>query len=186
VRPLFNIYIISDNHFNHWNINKYCKRRFRSLDEMNRTMIKKWNNTIREQDIVISLGDIVFTKGESSKIFKIIKQLKGRKILVKGNHDRKSYSFYLSHGFDFICERFDWYYNHKKILFLHDPNKITSEDIKKHDFIIHGHIHNKLKMIRKRKNCILANVSVEQINYTPISLISLLYKTGRRKNGQKQ
>ena len=98
-------------------------------------------------------------------------ELRG-KTFVTGN----SYHFYLNNGIDFICERFSWYYNRKKILFLHDPNKITLADTRKYNYIIHGHIHHKKNMIRKRGKCILANVSVEKLNYFPILLITLLNK----------
>ena len=57
MKPEINIFLISDNHFNHWNINKYCNRGFNSLAEMNTTMIKKWNNIVRQKDIVIIVGD---------------------------------------------------------------------------------------------------------------------------------
>jgi len=179
MKSLLNIFVTSDQHFNHFKISQLCGRKFRSLEEMHNVMIKLWNNTIRPQDIVIHLGDIVLTKGDSSNLKFIIKQLNGRKILVKGNHDRKSYSWYLNNGFDFICEKFNWYYNRKKILFLHDPNKITVEDTKKYNFIIHGHIHNKKNMIRKRKKCTLINVSVEKTNYFPLNLHTLLEKLNR-------
>jgi len=176
MKPLINVYIIGDNHFNHWNINKYCNRKFKSLEEMNNIMINNWNKTIREKDLIINLGDMIFTKGKSEEIFKIIKQLKGRKILVSGNHDRKSYSWYLTHGIDFICERFVWYYNNKKILFIHNLHKARLCDLKNFDYIIHGHTHNKGRTIHRRKNCKIINVSVEQINYTPLLLVSLLHR----------
>jgi len=92
MKSLLNIFVTSDQHFNHFKISQLCGRKFRSLEEMHNVMIKLWNNTIRPQDIVIHLGDIVFTKGASSEVSKIISQLNGRIILVKGNHDRKSYS----------------------------------------------------------------------------------------------
>lgn len=191
MKPEINIFVIADTHFNHWAINHHCNRKFRSLKEMNYTMAKRWNNTIRPQDLVIILGDIIFTKGESKHIKQVFANLNGRKILVKGNHDRMSYHFYLNNGMDFICERFAWYYSHKKILFLHDPNKITSTDKKKYNYIIHGHIHDKNRMIRKRGKCTLINVSVEKLNYFPILLISLLNKIksgyyGASKNRRKR
>ena len=176
MKPEINIFLISDNHFNHWNINKYCNRGFNSLAEMNTTMIKKWNNIVRQKDIVIIVGDLVFTKGDSNEIKNIIKVLNGRKILVKGNHDRKSNLFYLTNGIDFICEKFEWNFNNKKILFIHNPHLIDPIEFVKYKYIIHGHQHNAVPFIQKKQKCICVNVSTEHINYTPLNLITLLNK----------
>jgi len=174
MKPTINIYVIADNHFNHWNINKYCSRGFKDLQDMNSTMIKRWNKIVRPEDLVIHIGDLVFTKGSSEEIKKIIKSLNGRKILIKGNHDRKSYSYYLTNGIDFVCERMIWEFNKKKVLFIHSPHEITFNDYRTCKYIIHGHSHNKGQFIHKRKQCRIINVSVENINYTPMSLITLL------------
>lgn len=176
MRPTINIYVIADNHFNHWNINRYCSRGFKDLKDMNSTMIKRWNKIVRPEDLVIHLGDLVFTKGSSEEIKKVINSLNGRKILIKGNHDRKSYSYYLTNGIDFVCERMIWEFNKKKVLFIHSPHEITYNDYRTCKYIIHGHSHNKGLFIHKRKQCRIVNVSVENINYTPMSLITLLNK----------
>ena len=52
------IYYISDTHFNDQKIFDKCKRTFESLDEMKETIIKKWNNKVKDTDIVYVLGDI--------------------------------------------------------------------------------------------------------------------------------
>lgn len=54
------VFMISDLHFSHANIIKYCKRPFSSVDEMNSTMITNWNNTVKEDDTVFVLGDVFF------------------------------------------------------------------------------------------------------------------------------
>lgn len=174
MRPKFNILVVADNHWNHWNINKYCHRGYSTLEDMNSDMIKRWNRVVKPNDLVIHLGDIIFTKGASEEIKKILTQLNGRIVLVKGNHDRKSYAFYLANGIDFICERFEWVFNKKKILFVHSPHDITYRDYKTCNYILHGHSHEKGQFIHKRKNCKIVNLSVEQINYTPMNLITLL------------
>jgi calcineurin-like phosphoesterase family protein len=174
MRPKVNIFVISDSHFNHWNINRYCNRGFDTLDDMNTTMFRKWNNVIKPTDIVIIVGDLVFTKGESKEVAKVIGQLNGRKILIKGNHDRKSYSWYLSNGIDFICERMIWEFNKKKVLFIHKHQDITHNDYRTCKYIIHGHSHNKGAFLHKRKQCKIVNVSTEQINFTPMNLVTLL------------
>ena len=174
MKPSFNIYVSSDQHFNHWAINRYCKRGFKSLQDMNSTMIKKWNRLVRPDDLIIHVGDLIFTQGASKNIIEILKQLNGRIILVRGNHDRKSYSYYMTNGIDFICERFSWYFNKKKILFIHSPHDVTYNDLKTCRYIIHGHSHDKGKFIHKNKQCQLINVSVENTKFAPLNLVTLL------------
>lgn len=181
MKPKVNIYVISDNHFGHWNINRYCKRGFQSLDQMDLTMLKRWNSTVTDNDLVIHLGDFVFTKGDSVKVANTIKSLKGRKALIKGNHDRKSYSWYLNNGIDFICERMVWRWGNKRILFIHNPNNIKYTDFRDYDLIIHGHWHEKGTYIYRKRNCLLINVSVEKINYIPKRLVTLVNLLGNKR-----
>ena len=51
------IYIISDTHFNHENIIKYCNRPFKDINEMNDAIIDNWNRIVKKDEIVYHLGD---------------------------------------------------------------------------------------------------------------------------------
>ena len=54
------IFFTSDTHFWHVNIIKYCNRPFETIEEMNETIIEKWNSKISKDDIVFNLGDFAF------------------------------------------------------------------------------------------------------------------------------
>ena len=58
------VYFIADTHFDHKNVIKYCDRPFNSVEEMNSTIIKNWNEIVQDDDIVYFLGDFFFPAGE--------------------------------------------------------------------------------------------------------------------------
>lgn len=84
------IYITSDTHFNHANILKYEAetRPFETVEEMNETIINNWNSVVAEDDTIYVCGDMFM--GMLDKIEPIINRLKGKIILVRGNHDTKN------------------------------------------------------------------------------------------------
>lgn len=88
------LFITSDLHFRHANILKYCadsRGHFKDVHEMDNTIINNWNSVVGNTDIVYILGDFAFTNVDDA--VSILDQLKGQKILIQGNHDRKLVSF---------------------------------------------------------------------------------------------
>lgn len=53
-----NIWLVSDTHFNHSNIIKYCNRPYQSVSEMDWDMVEKWNSVVKPNDHVYHLGDV--------------------------------------------------------------------------------------------------------------------------------
>jgi calcineurin-like phosphoesterase family protein len=80
------LFFTSNHHFGHANIIKFCDRPFANVDEMNQTMIKRWNEKISPEDEVYHLGDFGVTKDYES-IARILDQLNGTKYLIAGNHE---------------------------------------------------------------------------------------------------
>jgi len=169
-----NIWIASDWHFLHDNLCKpeYCNR---PKDHSNK--IFKNLMCIPENDVLICLGDISI--GRELDVYDwFIKPLKFKKILVKGNHDRKSNSWYLEHGWDFVCYSFIDTYFGKRILFSHYPKPYTDCD-----YNFHGHLHNN---VSKFENLTEANkkfiserhilIAPELSNYRPLSLQHVITK----------
>lgn len=82
------VFFSSDHHFWHKNILKYCERPFETIEEMNETLIRNWNERVTDDDIVFHLGDFCF--GGVEKWQNIRAQLNGRIVIILGNHDRAS------------------------------------------------------------------------------------------------
>lgn len=183
-------YFISDTHFNHKNIIKYCNRPFENIDEMNKVLIENWNNTVTDFDTIFHLGDVALTS--ESEMRELIPKLKGKKILVKGNHDKKSNEFFRNVGFGIIPEN-PLKLNKEKLILSHKPLKDT--EIPDGYVNVHGHIHNNpLHKINPETNemeypeelysdKLHFNVSVDVIDFKPISLEELLKRLEERENG---
>jgi len=80
-------FYISDLHFGHKNVIDFDHRPFRDVDEMDYTMIALWNGRVRDEDDVYIIGDFANRNGRADEWY--LRQLKGRKHLIIGNHDRK-------------------------------------------------------------------------------------------------
>jgi len=149
------IFIISDTHFHHENIIKYSNRPFKSVEEMDKEMIKRWNNKVGKEDIVLHLGD--FALGSDKEVKELKDSLNGTIFLLKGNHDHKMLR---KAGFIIIKGTLEI----SNLIFSHNPLK--KEDIPKGFINVHGHIHEKESLHG-------FNVSVEKMNYEPIGLDEL-------------
>ncbi len=123
---------------------------------------------IEDNDILIHLGDICF-KDPAIVHHEKIKPLKCKKWLTIGNHDKKSPSWYIANGWDFVGESLVLPIYGKKIMFSHYP-LVVPEGV---DFNIHGHFHDNghrkkdfLTMLDNR-HLLLA---IERTNYQAVTL----------------
>lgn len=81
-------YLTSDLHFNHDNILKFCRTEFSDVLTMNEELVKTWNDNVSHDDTVFNLGDLAFkTSDKRQETITILDRLKGKHILIKGNHD---------------------------------------------------------------------------------------------------
>ena len=122
-------YLVSDSHFFHDNIVKYENRPVNH----NELMIKNWNSLVKWDDIVYHLGDLMMGTHPE-----LIHQLNGRIVLVRGNHDRKSVSWYLENGITFVCDSFTLDMFGKLMIFSHKPIPNLPPE---YDLNVHGHWH---------------------------------------------
>ena len=154
------IWVTSDQHWGHKNIIKYSQRPFETVEEMNKAMVDNWNAVVLPTDIIYHLGDIgLFRNPEQAK--DLISQLNGYKILVLGNHDRRSWDWE-EIGFKQVSREPLTIGNY---ILSHKPLS-QSEISGKYILNIHGHIHTYDSPYPE----VQLNVSVEQTNYTPVLL----------------
>lgn len=148
------IYLIADTHFGHTNIIKYCGRPFANVGEMNGRIIHNWNSVVTPEDTVYHLGDFALGSAELVRNYRY--QLVGNIVMVMGNHDHRSVGFWNKLGI----------LAHKRpitvdgMIFSHAP--VMHPELSN----VHGHTHENNTHIEGIHVC----VSVEQIDYTPISL----------------
>jgi len=81
----------SDLHLGHFNIIRYCKRPFSTVEEMDNTIIDNINDRVSINDTLYIMGDFAFTK-ERSRWFEVWREYRNRihckhVVLVCGNHD---------------------------------------------------------------------------------------------------
>lgn len=126
-------WIISDTHFFHENIGRYCNR----PENWQELIINNWNNLISPEDTVLHLGD--FALGKKSNFELLTGTLNGRLFLIQGNHDRLSQSYCEAIGVTLIKYSIQIELEDRvKLIFSHRPI-VPLED----GWInLHGHIHN--------------------------------------------
>lgn len=125
-------YVISDTHFVDTKIIGYCNR-----PENHELVLLDGMSKITPTDMLIHLGDI--SMGEDETVHGLLRQtVKCRKVLVMGNHDSKSWSWYMEHGWDFVCDSFKLKYAGKIICFSHKPQPWDGD----WEINVHGHLHN--------------------------------------------
>lgn len=172
------IYFISDTHFNHTNIIKYCNRPFKDVYEMNEVLIDNWNKTINEDDEIFHLGDLAL--GGKANFKDIARNLNGKKYLIRGNHDNWSVDTYESVGFTVLKNPPIKLSNYKLVL-SHVP---AQDNQMPEGFVnVHGHIHDKslyecIEKYDPQQFSIKKHINIfcDVTNFKPISIEALKEK----------
>ena len=81
------VYFTGDLHFGHENVLAFDNRPFKTVEEMDAELIRRWNNKGGKGDLTYVLGDMIW-KARNDDAPELIKSLNGQIILIKGNHDR--------------------------------------------------------------------------------------------------
>lgn len=163
-------FIIGDLHFDNDGMFKRAYNKFFETKEAYmEAVVKNYNAIVQKDSVVVFLGDL----GKAEALKKYIPQMKGKKILILGNHDKFAKKFY--------NELFDEVYDtplfvHSRIVLSHEPIPVESGVLN-----LHGHTHS---VILDSKQHI--NLCIEHTNYTPVRLKTYIKMLGNFEKPNKK
>lgn len=173
-------WVYSDPHFYHKNIVTFTNydgsplRPWDDAEQMTEDMIEWYNEVVNDADRVYILGDVAFTAAQMNRV---VPRLKGRKVLVPGNHEPTKMRKY----FD-LFDDVRGYVQRKGFIMSHIP--IHPDCMGRWKVNIHGHLHN--NRIEERYHLSTGsspdkryyNACVERHNFRPKLLDDILHERG--------
>lgn len=176
-------WVYADPHFYHKNIVTFTNydgtplRPWDDAEKMTEEMIEWYNECVNDQDRVYILGDVAFTV---ANIRRSVGRLKGRKVLVPGNHEPTKMRRYAD-----LFDDVRGYVVKKGFIMSHIP--IHEQSLSRWQVNIHGHLHgnrimhypgdfdiNQEEYPDRRYYC----ASVEHTNFRPKELDEILFECG--------
>ena len=171
------IFITADLHLSHWKIIVYAERPYKNVEDMNKSLIDNWNNTVDGNDTIFHLGDFC---RRDHKYFEGM--LKGKIIHIRGDHDNK---------IDEAVESCVFKFNNHNILMKHvlELDKERQSELDNIDMVLCGHHHEKWKiqdtgfLNSKRQPVKMINCGVDIWDYKPVKIETLLdyWKQNRKR-----
>jgi calcineurin-like phosphoesterase family protein len=183
-------FIISDPHFGHANIIKYCARPFKDTAEMDKAIVANWNQVVRPDDTVLCLGDVFWVKKDA---YHLSEQLNGRKQVILGNHD-PGVDFFKKINWTPLTtkrnERFYLYNDHTEVIMAHRPRDLPTFEETRYNgnrVVLCGHEHTNapifIMWVRDKgdqaRPIMALNMSCEYWNYTPVLLETAIQRYRR-------
>lgn len=116
-----------------WSVGHTPHHPYQSVSNI-RQLSDSYANDIQVDDVFIYLGDLCDPAvTDLNELKRLVQNIPGYKILVKGNHDTETDYFYRDIGFDEVCDVCVI----NQVAFSHFPLKVEPDMIN-----IHGHLHS--------------------------------------------
>jgi calcineurin-like phosphoesterase family protein len=139
-----NTFVVADPHFGHAGVCRFLRNDGSKLrpwdhpDDMDKALVENWNSVVRDGDRVYVLGDVVINR----RCLPTIGLCKGRKVLVKGNHDifkLKDYEPYFDDIRAYVIGK-----THSGFMYIMSHIPIHPDSLGRFGVNIHGHLHSNL------------------------------------------
>ncbi len=164
------IYFTSDLHLGHQSIIRMQNRDFDDENEMNTELINNINARVHKNDTIYFLGDISH-RIPVNQANELISKIKGKKVLIRGNHDRKYDPLLFEGIYDFL----EIHINGQNFSLMHYP--MLEWPKSRHGSIhLHGHQHNPPEYNLQQKSAGIRryDVGVDGNYYCPVSVNEIL------------
>lgn len=126
-------WLTTDTHFGHDKMKEYCGR----PDDFETKILRNFAKIVTVNDIFIHLGDICWGQDEMWNRKIALSMPFTRRWLLRGNHDKKTNSWYYDIGWSFVGETILLNIFGLRVLLSHRPQPNGEYDIN-----VHGHLHN--------------------------------------------
>ena len=176
------VYYTSDLHLGHANVIRHCSRPFISADEMDAVLIKNWNDKVHANDTVYIVGDFLFRAKRPAEEY--LAELKGKKHLIVGNHDK------------YWMKKVDlsgWFESVSPMLFVTDRGRTATlchypmmswPGMSKGGYMVYGHIHNNTDAVYWPliASCeLMLNAGTDINGFAPVTLEEMIDNNRRFK-----
>ena len=186
------VFFTSDWHIGHENCLKFDNRPWINTDDMHKSLISNFNKQVTPDSITYFLGDMILCNAELA--LSVISKLNGKKVLIRGNHDKGVESCYNA-GFDIVLNSASIMIANESVTMTHCPlrglyredtsamkGRVEGENwhgehkhpdfsIESHgQFHLHGHIHSPNKGQSEKILLRQWDVGVVGNNYRPIHI----------------
>lgn len=176
----------SDLHLSHKNIINYCDRPFSTIGIHDDVLIANWNDRVEQGDVVWVLGDFTLSGGMKHGLERL-KELKGRKRLVAGNHDPcwvgrtdacRYIPRYIEAGFEIVTPWARAKLGQHSVNLSHFPYAGDSQHVDRYAGwrlrpsavpLLHGHTHSRQHINRELLGTIQIHVGVDAWDYAPVA-----------------
>ena len=139
-------------------------------------LIQRWNRKVHAQDTVYILGDMFFKYQDIEVVKTILKQLNGKKILIRGNHDNFLNQIVWKDYFSAVKDYMKISDNGREVILFHYPIE-EWDGYFRGSYMLYGHVHNSDNgTVSVKKNRF--NVGVDVNDFEPKTLDELIVKWG--------
>ena len=143
------LFFTSDFHFNHYDIINFAGRPFRTNEEMNEELIRRFNSKVPKDGISYILGDLYISSQNPEILSSWIWRLNGKKHLILGNHDYFEKDFYLNCcGFESVSQYCEISVGKQIIVMSHYP-MMSWNHVHRGAWMLYGHVHGTFRRVEE-------------------------------------